>query len=374
MFPLKDVSGRIVGFSGRIFEDDPKNPQAKYLNSPETEVFDKSRALYGIERARDGIRNLGAALLVEGQFDLIMAHQAGYGNAVATSGTAFTERHAENLKRYSQNLLICYDGDKAGIAAAGRAAAIALRFGMNVKVAKLPPGKDPADLLKEEPSVFKDAVKSALPVPDFYLAHLADAKYDARTFKLEVTRVVLPHVAMIGNKIEQAHFVKRIADALQVPETAVAAELSKIGATGQYAPASKQAISDVHNEPFLSRGDSVQRLLSGLAAVFRESADDVLAEKIEQSFRETLSGGERLASEDAERAGVFEAELFLERYPEREALITVIEELIDTLKRESAHERYRDTLSALRAAELAKNAEETEALMQKLASLAADLK
>jgi ribosomal protein S24E len=179
---------------------------------------------------------------------------------------------------------------------------------------------------------------------------------------------------MIGNKIEQAHFVKRIADALQVPETAVAAELSKIGATGQYAPASKQAISDVHNEPFLSRGDSVQRLLSGLAAVFRESADDVLAEKIEQSFRETLSGGERLASEDAERAGVFEAELFLERYPEREALITVIEELIDTLKRESAHERYRDTLSALRAAELAKNAEETEALMQKLASLAADLK
>jgi hypothetical protein len=118
----------------------------------------------------------------------------------------------------------------------------------------------------------------------------------------------------------------------------------------------------------------VQRLLSGLVAVFRESADDVLAEKIEQSFRETLSAGERLASEDAERAGVFEAELFLERYPEREALLMVIEELIETLKRESAHEHYRDTLSALRAAELARNAAETEALMQKLASLAADLK
>src|SRR6185369_5824744 len=154
MFPIRDVSGRIIGFSGRIFEDDPVHPQAKYLNSPETDVFDKSRALYGIEHAREGIRALGAAILVEGQFDLLMSHQAGYKNTVATSGTAFTERHAELLKRYTPNLLIAYDGDKAGIAAAGRAAAISLRSGMNVKVAKLPPGKDPADLLKESPQVF----------------------------------------------------------------------------------------------------------------------------------------------------------------------------------------------------------------------------
>ncbi|MDO8523907.1 MAG: toprim domain-containing protein, partial [bacterium] len=399
MFPIADVSGRIIGFSGRIFEAEAaeggspgapssgasRNDQykaAKYLNSPETDVFDKSRVLHGIDRARDGIRALGAAILVEGQFDLLMAHQAGYKNAVATSGTALTERHVELLKRYTPNLLVAYDGDRAGIAAAGRAAAAALRAGMNVKIAKLPPGADPADLIKDDLELFKETVKDALHVVDFYLAHIADAKYDARTFRLEVSRTVLPYVAMIQNRIDQAHFVKRVAEVLGVPEEAVAEEVQK-AQNAQRATdspiesgAPRSMLYDVRSEPFLSRGDTIKRLLFGLMLLFKERGDTKLSQSAETALRQALSEGEftALSEGDTKRIALFEADFFLERYPEPEKLSEVMNELFDTLKRESLHEHYRETLSALRVAEVAHDHKKTEELMQKLSTLASNLR
>lgn len=375
MFPIRDISLRVVGFSGRIFEDDPVHPQAKYVNSPETDVFDKSRALYGIDRAREGIRALNSAILVEGQFDLLMAHQAGYKNTVATSGTAFTEKHAELLKRYTPNILICYDGDRAGITAAGRAAAVSLRAGMNVKIAKLPPGKDPADLVKENLPVFKEAIKGALHVVDFYLAHIADAKYDSRTFRLEVSRTVLPYIAMIGNKIDQAHFVKRVADVLQVPEDAVMAEVKKV-ATPQFVVVERQSKVALQPEPFLSRADTVARLLSGLVVVFKEQGDEVLAKQSEEALRGALSEGEfsSLFEGDATRAATFEAEFFLETYPDREALVLVMAELGETIKKETLHEEYRELISALRAAEISNDPKKAGELLQALNALAPTLK
>ncbi len=381
MFPIKDISGRIIAFSGRIFEDDPAHPQAKYLNSPETDIFDKSRALYGIDRARDGIRELGAVILVEGQFDLLMAHQAGYKNAVATSGTALTERHVELLKRYSPNLLVAYDGDRAGIAAAGRAAAVALRAGMNVKVAKLPPGADPADLIKDNVELFKESVKGALHVVDFYLAHITDAKYDARTFRLEVSRIVLPYVAMIRNKIDQAHFVKRVAETLAVPEEAVFAEVKKVNSAQWPVPGNTtehRALRTEHlaSEPFLSRGDTIERLLFGLMLLFKEHGDHESARKAETALRDSLSETDfsALSEADAKRTALFEADLFLERYSESQELPQVMDELFETLKRESAHERYRETLASLRAAEAARDDARTEKLMQELSALAPTLR
>lgn len=383
MFPIRDVSGRVIGFSGRIFEDDPVHPAAKYLNSPESDVFDKSRALYGIERARDGIRALNSAVLVEGQLDLLMAHQAGYRNAVATSGTAFTEKHAELLKRYTPNLLVSYDGDKAGIAAAGRAAQVALRAGMNVKVAKLPPGKDPADLVNENVAVFKEAVKGALPVVDFYLAHIVDAKYDSRTFRLEVSRTVLPYVAMIGNKIDQAHFIERVSEVLQVPQEAVLAEVKKIPKESGTIPVDVQKAvfsgslpSSFAAEPFLSRADTLERLLFGLGLVFEERKDDVLAQQAKEALHGALTEEEfaALSAEETKRAAIFEAEIFLEHYPERADLVAVVAELCESLGREALHERYRDTISKLRAAEIAHDEAAIGGLMKELSTLAMTLK
>ncbi len=340
MFPIRDVSNRVIAFSGRIFEDDPVHPQAKYLNSPEGDVFDKSKALYGIEKAREGIRTLHATILVEGQMDLLLAHQAGYHNTVATSGTAFTDKHAELIKRHTENLLIAYDGDRAGIAAAGRAAAIALGKGMNVKIAKLPPGSDPADLIKENPESFKTAVKGGLHVVDFYLAHLMDAHYDARTFRLEVSRTVLPYVAMIQNKIDQAHFVQRVAEVLSVEVDAVKAELKKVS---NPSATMSNAVPTV-GEPFLSRVEALERLILGIEG------------------------------KTTETAALFEADLFLERYPENASREAAVEELRAELLRERKHEEYRETVRALRAAEAAQDTVQAEQLMKTLTNLALHLK
>ncbi|MFA6274514.1 MAG: DNA primase, partial [Candidatus Paceibacterota bacterium] len=147
MFPISDSSGRIIAFSGRLFQDDGKS--AKYLNSPETPIFNKSSVLYGLDRAKESIRKNNFSILVEGQFDLILSHQAGFRNTIATSGTALSDStiSKENvvsnlglLRRLSGNIVLAFDADKAGFNAANRASKIALSFGMDVKVASMPDG------------------------------------------------------------------------------------------------------------------------------------------------------------------------------------------------------------------------------------------
>jgi len=170
MFPISDSSGRVIAFSGRIFVDDGKS--AKYLNSPETPIFNKSSVLYGIDKAKDSIRKNNFSILVEGQMDLILSHQSGFRNTVASSGTALSdstiskENAVSNLgliKRLSNNLVLGFDGDKAGINATKRAGKIALSLGMDVKVALLPEGIDPADLIsKNGPEDWKLAVKNSI--------------------------------------------------------------------------------------------------------------------------------------------------------------------------------------------------------------------
>lgn len=379
MFPIRDISGRVIAFSGRIFEDDPKHPQAKYLNSPETPVFEKSRVFYGLDKAREGIRTLKSALLVEGQIDLLMAHQSGYKNALATSGTSFTDWHADLIKRYSTNLLIAYDGDSAGVSAAGRASGIALGKGLDIKIVKLPPGKDPADILLKDKELFRGAVKGALHVVDFYLSHIADAKYDQRTFRLEVSRTVLPYIALIPHKIDQAHFVNKIAEVLGVPAEAVQSELKKIRTAeplelkpNEHIPLIQKEIAKA--EPFLSRADVVIRLAFGLSLLFKERKDDMRTNEAKEALISAL-GEERfnaLSESDTDRGALFEADLFLERNEggrEDEAL----KDLYDALKHECKHEEYRETLAMLRAAEASLDSEEVEKFMKRLNELAPTL-
>ncbi|TAJ15945.1 DNA primase [Patescibacteria group bacterium] len=379
MFPIRDISGRVIAFSGRIFEDDPKHPQAKYLNSPETPVFEKSRVFYGLDKAREGIRTLKSALLVEGQIDLLMAHQSGYKNALATSGTSFTDWHADLIKRYSTNLLIAYDGDSAGVSAAGRASGIALGKGLDIKIVKLPPGKDPADILLKDKELFRGAVKGALHVVDFYLSHIADAKYDQRTFRLEVSRTVLPYIALIPHKIDQAHFVNKIAEVLGVPAEAVQSELKKIRTAeplelkpNEHIPLIQKEIAKA--EPFLSRADVVIRLAFGLSLLFKERKDDMRTSEAKEALISAL-GEERfnaLSESDTDRGALFEADLFLERNEggrEDEAL----KDLYDALKHECKHEEYRETLAMLRAAEASLDSEEVEKFMKRLNELAPTL-
>lgn len=226
MFPIFDPSGRVIAFSGRLLHPDEKAP--KYVNSPESPLFKKSEALYGYHRAKEGIRKLNFSLIVEGQFDVVLAHQAGYHNAVAVSGTALTEHHVTLLHRLSNRCVLALDADRAGIAAVKKAATVMLARGMDVKVARLPEGEDPADIIHADATRFKSCIGDSRHVIDFLLTVLREQQRDDRTYKLQVREEVLPFVATIPNHIDREHFIGRIATALSVEPTAVRLELARL--------------------------------------------------------------------------------------------------------------------------------------------------
>ncbi|MBY0309521.1 DNA primase [Patescibacteria group bacterium] len=234
MFPLRDPNGKVVGFSGRTLTPDEKTP--KYVNSPETELYKKSELLFGYDLAKQSIRTLDFFLIVEGQFDVVMSHQAGYGNTVAVSGTALTLHHVQLLERLSTRVVLALDADRAGIAAMKRAAEVMLRRGLDVKVAKLPPGADPADLVEKDPHALKSAVGGAVPIIDFLLVHLKEQVTDERAFRLRVSEEVIPYVTLIPNRIDQEHFVGIVAAALGVSLDSVRFEVERARSENERTP------------------------------------------------------------------------------------------------------------------------------------------
>lgn len=229
MFPIADTAGRVVAFSGRTFGEHAHPDAPKYLNSPETPLFVKSRILYGYDRAKQHIRKYGVTILVEGQMDLLMSHQAGWANTVAVSGTAFTIEHAQLLKRMSENLVIALDADEAGFKAAARSARAALQQGMQVKVARIPDGMDPADLiLREGVDAWKTVIRDAKDVITFLLDVLEERAKSADRFRRAVETAVLPFLADVQSPIAREQYQAEIAKRLQVSVLAVAQASSQI--------------------------------------------------------------------------------------------------------------------------------------------------
>jgi DNA primase len=226
MFPLRDASGKVVAFSGRILHPDEKSP--KYVNSPETELFHKSDVLYGYDFAKHHIRQLPFWLLVEGQFDVVMSHQCGYATAVAVSGTALTPHHVGLLERLSKNVVLGLDTDKAGINAMKKSADLMLRRGMDVKVARFKDGADPADMIQADVVGFKQAVGQSVHIIEFLLAHLRQEIADDRAYKLRVREEVIPFVTLIPNRIDQEHFEGIIATALGTTKDAIHFEVVRL--------------------------------------------------------------------------------------------------------------------------------------------------
>lgn len=225
MFPIFDSSGRVIGFSGRILKSD--NPdEAKYLNSPETLVFEKSKLLYGYNFAKKVIRERSTAVLVEGQMDLLMSHQAGVLNTVASSGTAFTEEQAEILKRGADTLVIAYDADKAGQNASLRAWQIALKTGLVVKVAELPEGSDPADEIKKDSEAYKKKIESAPDVVSYFVGIMKSK--DQKEKDLILKEKILPLAKSIRSPIDRSRTLEKISFASGVPTKALEEELDLV--------------------------------------------------------------------------------------------------------------------------------------------------
>ncbi len=231
IFPMFDSGGKVIAVSGRFFEKVPGSHEegepAKYVNSPETALFKKSKTLYGLDRARAYIRKADCILLVEGQFDLILSHQSGLLFTVALSGTALTVEHLSLLGRLSKRLVLALDADSAGLRSGLKSALMAIQAGFEVKVPVFQEGKDPADVAKENQELLKAAVRTSKTAVEFFLEALRPHAKDERAYQKLVETSVLPLIAAMGSSIEQAFFSRMVAERLHVPESAVRAEVAK---------------------------------------------------------------------------------------------------------------------------------------------------
>ncbi|MDO8435977.1 MAG: DNA primase [bacterium] len=229
IFPIFDINSQIIGFGGRVFKDKDKGEIAKYVNTPQTLLYDKSRTLYGLDKAKLAIRKQDACVLVEGYTDLIMVSQTGSENVVATSGTALTSFQLKILKRYSENLITAFDMDIAGDAATKRGIDLAQSQGFNVKVITLPDGFDPADFVLKFPEQWEEKIKSAKSILDFYF-ETTFSKFDRETSegKREISKILLSVIKRIPSKIIQNHWTGEFAKRLRVKEEAIEEELKKI--------------------------------------------------------------------------------------------------------------------------------------------------
>jgi DNA primase len=235
IFPIFDLNAQIIGFGGRIFKETSEKQQetggkpAKYVNTPNTLLYDKSKVLYGLDKAKVEIRKKDFAILVEGYVDTIMCHQAGFENTIATSGTALTPYQLAILKRYSENILSAFDMDVAGDWATKRGIDLAQARGFNVKVITMPEGLDPADIISQDSKKWPELVENAKSILDFYF-ETTISKFDSKTpqGKKEISKILLPIIRRIPNEIEKSYWIQKLAKELEVKEESIVEELKKI--------------------------------------------------------------------------------------------------------------------------------------------------
>jgi DNA primase len=225
MFPIHSESGRLVGFGGRAMGDE----MPKYLNSPETPIYSKSRVLYNLHRAKDAVRKQNYAVLVEGYLDCIGAHTAGVANVVASCGTSLTPEQVRLLGRSTHNVVVNFDPDAAGVAATERSLNLLLEQGFQVRVLALPAGTDPDSFVREQgAAAYREKLKESKPYLE-YLAERARREYDARSQegKIAALNFLLPYLARVPNKIRRAEWAAELSARLAIDEALVREELRR---------------------------------------------------------------------------------------------------------------------------------------------------
>ncbi|PIR12682.1 DNA primase [Candidatus Falkowbacteria bacterium CG11_big_fil_rev_8_21_14_0_20_39_10] len=220
MFPIRNVNGQVVAFSARVNpEKEETEKMGKYINSPQTMIYDKSGILFGLDKAKMAIKNEGLVVVVEGQMDAITAHRQGFKNVVASSGTALTVEQLTLIKRYTNKIALAFDMDTAGQRAAERGIREAMRAEMDVRVVKIAPGEDPDSYIKNNPTGWAKAVKEAKSIMEYYFEIVfSGLDQDKIENRREAARKLLPIIAKIGNKIEQGHWLKQLGQKIDTSE------------------------------------------------------------------------------------------------------------------------------------------------------------
>jgi DNA primase len=224
MFPVRDERGRVTGFGSRVLDDSVP----KYINSPQTDVFDKSACLYGIHLAAPSVRKLDKAIIVEGYMDALIAHQFGVNNVLAAMGTAVTEKQVTTIKRYSRNLFFALDADAAGEEAMAKTAALENLLGTEIRVMRLPPGKDPDEVIKEDINNWTKLEAEAQPVTD-YIFDLAAARLNLNTPRDRALMVakIGPVISRIGDAVRRASYLVKLAGLVKVDEKQLETTIEK---------------------------------------------------------------------------------------------------------------------------------------------------
>lgn len=348
MFPIMDPSGRAIAFSGRTMKKEDGVP--KYVNSPETTLFQKSEVLYGYDKAKHGIRKLDFSLIVEGQFDVVLTHQAGYTNAVAVSGTALTPHHISLLGRLSHKVVLALDADRAGISAVKRSAALMLRKGMDVKVAGLPDGKDPADIVREDPKELKRIVGNAETVVEFLLGHLKKETKDARAYQLQTREEIVPLIASIPNRIDRAYFEQVVAERVGTTVDAIHYEVERVVEDGERKQEKEEerVVSAHAPAGSLDRKSDLVIHLHTLSDILKGSPHDAVGQAVYAHLLNIISEDDVLAilerSGDAAGKSIFTNEEYIESVSPQQ----LKQDVESTLTR-LAHIVARERLTQLRA-------------------------
>lgn len=229
MFPIFSVTGRVIGFGARkVREDDPI--PGKYINSPETPIYIKSKSLYGIHQAKDALREKEFAILVEGYADLLSVYQAGFKNVVASSGTALTEEQINLIGRYAKRITLVYDADSAGSKAALRGVDLIMEQGLDVRIAQLPEGEDPDSFVKKHGApAFEKLIDGAVSFIDFKAGMFrAEGKFDTPEGQAEAVRSIVESIAKVKDELKRSFYIKHVAERYGVYESTLYRELEKL--------------------------------------------------------------------------------------------------------------------------------------------------
>jgi DNA primase len=298
LFPIHDLQGRMVAFGGRVLDDS----LPKYINSPETAVYHKGKTLYGLYQARDAMRHSGEALVVEGYFDVLALHRAGFAGAVATCGTALTADHARLLKRYADKILLIFDEDAAGRQATFRAMDALLPAGLSVSVVAMPVGEDPDSLLKDKGvEGFRGCLDAARPVLEVFIEEQLRSNDQSVEGRARAAEQVLERIRRLPGDLERSLYLKRLA-----AQTNLDVELlqSKVrGGAVIQAPVRRQTVQVPQGRQSQPEAGQTQKYLLRLMLVDSQQRQRVRQEGVEALFLDDHSRGLAsylLASEDDE--------------------------------------------------------------------------
>lgn len=374
MFPINDSSGRVIAFTGRIFKQNNNGvEEAKYLNSPDTPLFNKSNILFGLDKAKSEIRTKDYSIVVEGQMDLILSHQAGFKNTVAVSGTAFTDTTVDHeskinnlglVRRLSSNIIFAYDGDDAGVRAANRSALIALSLDMQVKVAIFPKGKDPADIIGEDYKKWEEIIKNKTDIISFHLNRICENTEDRESRRKQIETKIFPFLLMINSLIKKSNYIKEISDKTAISESAISEDYKKYEKIqGLNNNNLKKEINNSNINNTNSRRVKLERKLFGIIFWKGENEEQsLMIDKIKSSFEESIGkdlfkkmfDSYSLNSDDLS----FEAEMWYGG--KNNILLEEMKEMVMNLEEEILNEELYSLLIKIKDNERNKNKEEKD--------------